>query len=296
MAIAATALVGNADAANATSYATASITPTANRLVLAAIGSSQGGSGATAVPTLSGNGVTWVQVATVQSGDASTGRRVTLFRARHASPSAGAVTIDFGGVAQTRCAWSIVEWSDIDTSGTNGSGAIVQAVTAFALTGTAGTATLAAFGDATNNAAYSAITTSGGASNPITPEGGYTELHQVQPTAEAQRLETMWQLGGADLTPAPSWAVSLEWAQIAVEIKAASSAVTGTIGVTQDDQTAAMSGTVANPITGTIGVTQANQIANFSGTVTNPFVPPVPGSDTNRMGGAGAIRKPPRSR
>lgn len=270
MAIAPTSLEGAASAANAASYATGSITPTANRLILAAVGSSQAGSGATAIPTLSGNGVTWAQIATIQSSDAALGRRVTLFRALHAGPSAGAVTIDFGGVNQGRCAWSIVEWSDIDTSGTNGSGAIVQAVTASDTTGTAGTATLAAFGDAVNNAAYSAITTGGGGADTITPEGGFTELHQVQPTAEAQRLETMWRLGGADLTPAPSWVASLQWAQIAVEIKAASSAVTGTIGVTQ-----------------------ANQTANFTGTVTNPFVPPTPGG--SRMGGTGAIRKPPRN-
>lgn len=71
-------------------------------------------------------------------------------------------------------------------------------------------------------------------------------------------------------------------------------AITGTIASTQDNEVAAFTGAVANPITGTIAVTQANQTAVFSGTVTNPFVPPVPGSDTNRMGGTGAIRRPPR--
>lgn len=233
MAIAATSLEGAASATNATSYETGSITPTANRLILAAVGHSRAGSGANEVPTLTGNGLTWVEVGTVQSADASAGRRVTVFRAMGASPSAGVVTIDFAGATQGRCAWSIVEFSDVDTGGTNGSAAVVQFQTASATTGTAGTADFtAAFGDAVNNATYSAITTAGGTANPITEEAGFTELHDLQPGTEAQRLETMWRLG-EDQTPAPTWTDSLHWAQLVVEIKAAggggTQSLTGTL-------------------------------------------------------------------
>lgn len=235
MAIAAASLEGSSSASNATSYATGSITPTANRLVLAAIGHSRAGSGANEIPTLTGNGLTWVQVGTIQSADASAGRRLTVFRAMGASPSAGAVTIDFGGATQGRCCWSIVEFSDIDTGGTDGSAAVVQFKTASATTGTAGTADFdAAFGDGVNNATYSAITTagSGAAGDLISPEAGFTEVHDMQATGEAQRLETMWRVG-EDQTPAPTWSNTVQWAQLVVEIKAAGAggtqSLTGTL-------------------------------------------------------------------
>lgn len=232
MAIAATSLEGAASASNASSYATGSITPTANRLVLAAVSNFRGGSGAIEIPTLTGNGLTWVQVATVQSANANLGRRVTVFRAMGASPSAGAVTIDFAGATQSNCAWSIIEFSDIDTSGTDGSGAVVQSKTASNTTGTAGTADFdAAFGDAVNNATYSALTMGGGGTDVITHEAGFTELHEVQPTGEAQRLHSMWRLA-EDQTPAPTWVNSLHWAQVAIEIKAAGAGpqtLTGTL-------------------------------------------------------------------
>lgn len=45
-------------------------------------------------------------------------------------------------------------------------------------------------------------------------------------------------------------------------------------------------------ITGSIAATQAAQVAAFTGTVTPPTPPPTPSG--NRIGGTGAIRKPPR--
>lgn len=211
-----TALAGAASGTNGTAYSSASITPTANRLVLAAVASS-GGSGATAnPPTVVGNSLTWELVATVASGagEAAT-TRVSVFRAMGASPTAGAVAFTFG-VSQDRAAWSIVEYPDIDTSGTNGSGAVIQSKTAAATSGTAGTADFdAAFGDATNNATYSAIGVRIVA-EAITHEAGFTELHDV--VAESQALETMWRLG-EDQNPAPTWTTSGQWAQVIVEIK-----------------------------------------------------------------------------
>lgn len=64
-------------------------------------------------------------------------------------------------------------------------------------------------------------------------------------------------------------ATTSKQARIAIALKPPSGgAVTGTIAATQDAQTAAISGTVANPVTGIVAVTQANQTAAFTGTVT----------------------------
>jgi hypothetical protein len=109
---------------DATSIATASISPTGDNLILAAV-SSTTASGYPNVPTASGNGLTWVRV-NRNPGIYGTNKRLTLFRAMGASPSSGAITFDFGGQTQTDFAWSVVEYPGVDTSGANGAGAIGQ--------------------------------------------------------------------------------------------------------------------------------------------------------------------------
>lgn len=113
----------------ASSYATgASFTPTANALCLCGVVNSK--ASAPDTPTVSGNGLTWVQIATVTFNSiASPTVRATLFRALGASPSNGATTADFGGVNQTGGHIFVCQFKNTDTSGTNGSGAIVQSTT-----------------------------------------------------------------------------------------------------------------------------------------------------------------------
>lgn len=68
---------------------------------------------------------------------------------------------------------------------------------------------------------------------------------------------------------------------------------TGTVTATQASQVGAFTGTVTPPAnTATFAAAQASNVMVMAGTVTNPVTPVVPGA--NRMGGTGAIRKPPR--
>lgn len=121
-------LVTYGSATDAASYSTTSYTPVGNRLVLAFVLSRPNDVALTpAIPTITGNGFTWVQVATVL--DASGDNRGTLLRAMVASPTAGGATIDFGGQLQEFGYWSIGEIPSVNTSGTNGSGAIVRSLT-----------------------------------------------------------------------------------------------------------------------------------------------------------------------
>ena len=228
MAITAAALTGSNSTTDASSYNTASITPTADRLVLAAVLSKK--ASAPDTPTLSGNGLTWVQVATVTFHTIGTPiLRLTLFRAMGASPSTGAVTIDFGGATQLSCAWSLVEFADIDTGGTNGSAAVVQsatnaadAVAAQALL----TVTLAAFGSA-GNATYGAF----GSSNVTTTEtvvgSGFTQLHRTG-GVDPRTLLTEWRADNDTSVDAENDEASdtRDMAGIAVEIKAVSAGAT----------------------------------------------------------------------
>lgn len=158
MAVAATNLTSGESTSGASSYATASITATANQLVLLSCSTRTGISTDPNQPTASGGGLTWVVVnSTVYDDDSASRRRITLFRALGASPSAGAITIDYAGQAQTEQEWSINQFSGVDTSGTNGSGAIVQSATARATDSgglvTSLTVTLSAFGSS-NNATF----------------------------------------------------------------------------------------------------------------------------------------------
>ncbi|MFF6951822.1 hypothetical protein ACFZAD_24585 [Streptomyces iakyrus] len=125
MAVTATNLTTDGSNIDAATYMTASISPTADSLLLAWVYTIAGS--APNIPTVSGNGLTWTQVATVI--DSNNLRRLTLFRAMGTSPSTGEVTFNFGGQTQAGCVWSVVKYSGVDTSGTNGSGAIVQSAT-----------------------------------------------------------------------------------------------------------------------------------------------------------------------
>lgn len=141
-------LTSGSDSSNVSSYTTASVTPTNGRLMLVAVLNTKGSTPDT--PTLSGNGMTWTQQATITFNTiASPLSGATLFRGV-GTGTAGAITIDFGGVNQTGCAWSVNEFGDVDTATNNG---VVQSATNTADSVTALTVTLAAFGS-TNNATY----------------------------------------------------------------------------------------------------------------------------------------------
>lgn len=99
-----TIISGTAATGTGTSLsATVGTTPGANRLVLLCV-INQIGSGTATTPTITaGCGLTWTQVTTQTYGV----RRITVFRAKGASPTNTAINVDFGGVSQTRIyAWA----------------------------------------------------------------------------------------------------------------------------------------------------------------------------------------------
>jgi hypothetical protein len=107
----------------ATSYNATNNTPSANRLQLLWVFNSRTTTPAS-VPTASGCGITWDQVGTfLESGQQ---RRITLFRGTNASPTAGTITISFGGVSQTGCHVDLVElWASGLNLASNGAAVIV---------------------------------------------------------------------------------------------------------------------------------------------------------------------------
>lgn len=214
MAITATALTSDSDGTTGSSATTASVSPGANRLQLLHVQAHPAGGPGYA--TVTGCGLTWVSV-DQHNYDVGGGDTQMLYRALGASPSSGALTIDFGsGNDQLEICWSLAEFDGVDTSGTDGSGAIVQAVKATG-TGTAPAATLAAFGDA-GNATYGAAAC-GSAGWPLAAGTGFTELHNLQgPTVG---LVTLSEFRADNDTSVDASSASATWGVIAAELKAA---------------------------------------------------------------------------
>lgn len=161
------------NAASADPHTTASITPTANNLVLAFI---RVGDDAITVDSVTGNSLTWVQVLAAQEPG---GNGIFVYRALGASPTAGAVTINLS--ASAVAAWSIVEVSGIKTSGTNGSDAVVQAVSAVNASTNSLTATLAAFSSA-DNATIGCFYYASGTARTLSVGTGFSVLGNVTDT------------------------------------------------------------------------------------------------------------------
>lgn len=198
MAVTATALT-TSQGTSATSFNTASISPSSNKLVVLTVGNKFAGVPNT--PTATGNSLTWTQIATRRSSS-DTSLRITMFRAMGASPSSGAITIDFAGQTQANCEWSATEFGNVKTSGTNGADAVVQEADNDASgTATGITVTLGAFANA-NNATHGVVITN--TSLGITAGSGFTELGN---SASNQTIESEWK-NSSDTSVDWSWASS----------------------------------------------------------------------------------------
>lgn len=227
MALAQSSLTFSFSTTDANSYTTASVTPTANALVLAAVANRDSG-GTPGTITLSGNGLTWVEIATkTYESIATPGTRVTLFRAMGASPSAGAITITVTGAStNVDCLWGINQFTGTDTTGTNGSGAVVQSATNVTDSATSLSATLAALADATNNAVFMAA--GFGTQDVITAGTGYTKIADPGDATDGESLGTEFKLPGTT-TPSISIAAACAIAVIAIEVKVAGAGGGGTV-------------------------------------------------------------------
>lgn len=217
------------------SKATGVVSPSSGALQLLAVGNWTGSGVNPNVPTVTGNGLTWVAVLSWLYDDSGTGRgRLTVFRALGPSPSAGAATIDFGGQVQDRVAWSWCEMTGVDASGVNGSGAIVQYGQAPASPNSVQSTlvvSLSAF-ESASNVAYGALGVVGNDTD-IAPGTGFTEIHE-QAAGGNRDLHTQYALNDntVDWSNVSSGSFQSSGA-IAIEVRAAASVITMTAGNVQ---------------------------------------------------------------
>ena len=171
--ITATTLASGGKDSSRAVYTTASVTPSANKLILLAVGRRGWG----AITSVNGNGLNWVQVASDYNGYGEGDNGIVLFRAVGLNPTTGPITITFAS-AQERANWSVVEFGNVDISGVSGSSAIVQVATSSDTGCTSITAWLSPFASE-NNASYGAAIV--GNTTPALGSG-FSKLHLVGPT------------------------------------------------------------------------------------------------------------------
>lgn len=205
-------LTTGSSTSNQTSYTTASISPTAGRLLLCAVGISVA-TAPTPTPTVTGCGVTWELIDTPSTAV----RTVYLFRAM-GTPTSGALTISGGSTTLTSGYWNVSEVPDVDTSGTNGSGAIAQVHHGRPASATALSSAFPTT-PGPGNGAYAAVFI--GVQETITPGSGWSLLGQGSESAPTSSLMAMG-AGVAPQTVAASWTTSAVNAFFSVEIKGSS--------------------------------------------------------------------------
>jgi hypothetical protein len=202
-----------------TSFPTASVAPTGNRLILVSVHAYiSTGSVQPSTPTVTGNGITYALVKAQDVDNAGTDRATEwVFRGLAASPSSGAITISFGAVTMTRCAWSVDQSdSDIDLSGSNGYGAIAQSVGATS----AGATSLSVNYSPSMRSDSAGYSVWGHQTQEVmTPRASWTELSDVTSVTLAT-METQW-FSGTDTAASAAWATSGRAGGIALEIKKA---------------------------------------------------------------------------
>jgi len=267
MAVTHTHLTEGTDESNGTSYATASISPSTDKLLILDVASSSASASANSSPTVSGCGVTWVSINTTAGtgNDGPAWARQTMFRAM-GTPTTGVLTVDFGSDTQEAVQWSLCEKGNVDTGGTNGSAAVVQSATALSTTTTC-TVTLAAFGNV-NNATHGAFMR----------EGEITAATQTAGTGFTEQTDTEADLTGGyyayqhtiyrddnDTTVDSTSSDAMDGTSgIAIEIKE-SSVITGTFDRTEDDDTSTTTGAIL--VTGTSDNTEADDAITANGIV-----------------------------
>ncbi len=193
-------------------YSGTSWTPPKDGLILCFVGNWVATS--SAIPTMSGNRIDWVRIATAVA-DPGTAHRITLFGGIPTGSVTGFTGFSLGAEAQIggNASFFHVTGSVDLTGGVTGS--IVQTQTNNG-TATSGSVTLSAAGNAANRpvACFSHQ-----AQEATTPDPAWEEVDDNSGAGPARGFETQWDVDGFQNASA-AWASSSAWIGMAAEIKA----------------------------------------------------------------------------
>lgn len=187
-----------------------------DKLYLMTIGVAGGIAGATNILSVVSAGMTWVQVASSSVGDTGTTTTVSIWRGLLTSGATAATsTIDPAGTI-SHIQLSVAEFSGMATSGTSGSGAIVQFKSASTLLGTSLNAVLDVAITA-GNATYGGFTIE--RADDMSAGSGYTLLKNIR-TSESHNTMDEFRADGQTSVNG-SWSVAATGVGIGIEISAA---------------------------------------------------------------------------
>jgi len=266
-------------------------TPVANELVLLFIAQRN----EAIAPSVSGNGLTWVEVANVDNVQGQNG--VSVWRAMGSSPSTGSITVTLTG--NTFPAFAVAcRFSGVDTGGTNGSGAVENSGTAdgpavddndmqVSVTTLTDNAWAIAVGTYRNNTFTVPGDQTGISTGNLVGSGGDTTTCSVWYKAVATAGSTT--LGGTDCLSGAA-----DWCCIAVSVKPAVTGVNGSLSATLGAVTSSAAGTVAvtgasAPSLGAVISSAAGQVAN-NGALAKTFGS-LTGSGAGTVANNGALAK-----
>ena len=178
-----TAHTSGSSSTDGTTFTTAAVTPGNNALMYVAVLSMRTTSGVES-PTVTGTGITYdlVTYKDVQSGT----QRLSIYRAMVSSGTASAISI-VHTVSHESCAWAVLQYNNVNTSGTNGSGAIVQWASSGTASGTSLEVALSALEESGNRTVV-AVGLSTNAS--VTPSASFTERTDNAVASNNGTLET----------------------------------------------------------------------------------------------------------
>lgn len=199
---------------NATSFANTSWTPPTSGLIVLYVGAKKTTGGGPTTPTVSGNGVTWVQIGATENCTGNHG--LSLFGADASGSSAGITTIDFGGVEQHHCSASFFSVTGVDLSG-GVAAAFVQNPRNQLNNVTSITVTLAAAGDADNRPISSVYHDE---NEVTTPRTNWTELDDLPNSSRLHGMDTQQRDDTFETTASGSWTTIANGCIIAAELKA----------------------------------------------------------------------------
>lgn len=209
----------NSSTTDSTTFTTASISPTANKLVLVAVTSGRLSSATPQRPSgVAGAGLTFTLVAASDFQAVTQARTLTVWRAMSSSPSSGALTISFANTHGS-CVWSVIQVTGASTAGSNGSGAIVQSKTGI---GADPSTTLSVVLDsAVEHAKNVALASYASATNNTYTAGtGYTLIGQDLETLASASIATEYKLAGTSSNITAGGVGGAAMGGVLIEIKA----------------------------------------------------------------------------
>jgi len=202
-----------------TTFTTGSISVGANELVLLACTGARLSSAVVQAPTsVAGSGLTFTKIDQSDFSAVIQARDLSVWRAMPSASFSGTITITYAS-SHSACVWSVVKFTGINTSGTGGSGAIVQSKNTLAADpSTSISTTLTSAIEHSKNVTFVAV--GAGTNSTFSTGGVYTKIAQDTETSAPAGLLTEYQANTT--TAAASISTSgTALGLVAVEIKAA---------------------------------------------------------------------------